>query len=243
AEKAKIKSYISDGKLELFKNKVRKDPSKLKYHYLNSNDEVIFCPNEVVSEFYQWWVRNAYITSENVTEETRNSNFKQVETYDIQPFVPIFCDNFAMAVESLHKIWHYRGDLSPEYLEHRQRLCNKYPNLEDALETIGFERLREMNYRKYNIERYLKSQVISPATEAKLARAIYSKCSVGERILTHDMRLSLFKIFNELGIGKRLTAKGVFKKYGEIEEEPFKIRGSNTKHLVIHSSKADVSAV
>ncbi|MEX2336159.1 MAG: hypothetical protein WD555_02675 [Fulvivirga sp.] len=234
-----ILQHYKNKRIETLVEEINKDKHKRKYRYLfatNNNLDVEFDENAVISEHYQWWIKNSYRHCAIVKRETKNANFRSSVSCTLPPYVPSFTNDFIESVRSLHQIVTAKGENHAEYTILLERLRPRYPELDDMIKYVGLDKMERMKYRQDTIQRYLRTQIIEDNTNAKLMNTITLGFKIGDIIPSKEAKNKLVRIFNDLGISKKPTAR-TLGEYFNIEEKTHWKDGKAKKVVIIHSAK------
>lgn len=206
------------------------------------NNNFIFDPNLVKIDLYNFKITKClYRLRVNVKDEYVKNGFKVSEyehsALEITRMDTVDDLNFKETVEAVEKELEEYGLYNFGRRIILEAATMKYPFLNDAINILGFDGIRECGYIITNVKAKLISNS-DKGVENKIYSMLKNKraLSTGDFIESSKLKETFKSIYSELGINK--TAKGSdINNYFEVKESVKTISGKSVKGYVIIRSK------
>lgn len=119
--------------------------------------------------------------------------------------------------------------------EFLQSYKDKYPFLEQAINTLGFKRIKALKY----VQKEIKKELLMKSNKSldyKIAKLLYTKLKIGDFYTPGDIKKHLAKIYSELDIPETPKSDHI-NKYFECKVFNKRLNNSMTRGLVLVSKK------
>jgi len=247
-EEKKAKSYISKINND---NEIVEGTKESIYPYVFKDEETgkfSFDPNRMKLDIFNYkCLHHTYSLDVNISNEYTNNGVAEIAQYKDNKISDKLLMNessrttFKDAIAEYDSIINRKKilDLSSVDNDRLALLIKKYPYIEDAYNSLGMDRIKEMKYHTSNIKRALIVETSKLTNKAKIAKLLKSVegFSEGTFVTGEKIKLVLQQIYDVIGITDIKASVQAFREYAVLKDDKIRVDGKQIRGYTIQYIK------